>query len=63
MGKNSVIMITGGGSWGHRYIISEVKKQLSDERVVYVGSANGQDKEWFDKDRDFFRSYKRYHRL
>jgi len=57
MGKNSVIMITGGGSWGHRYIISEVKEQLSDERVVYVGSANGQDKEWFDKDRDFFRSY------
>ncbi|MBN2825098.1 MAG: glycosyltransferase [Campylobacterales bacterium] len=56
MSKNNVIVITGGGSWGHRYIIQEVKEHLSDCRVVYVGS-KGEDQEMFENDPDFFRTY------
>ncbi|KIM07863.1 MAG: hypothetical protein KU38_10350 [Sulfurovum sp. FS08-3] len=56
MSKNNVIIITGGGSWGHHYIVKEIKEHLSDHRVVYVGSKDS-DQEIFENDPDFFRTY------
>jgi UDP-N-acetylglucosamine--N-acetylmuramyl-(pentapeptide) pyrophosphoryl-undecaprenol N-acetylglucosamine transferase len=47
------IVITGGGTGGHLKVadafIEEFHKRSYN--VVYIGSSNGQDKQWFDKDR------------
>ena len=50
------IVMTGGGTGGHLAIIKAVKEHLKGEELVYIGSTQGQDQQWFGEDDDF--SYK-----
>ncbi len=56
--------MTGGGTGGHLAIIKAVKEQLTGEAneshnstLVYIGSTQGQDRQWFEKDNDFTSVY------
>ena len=51
------IVMTGGGTGGHLAIIKAVKEHLQNEKLIYVGSTKGQDKQWFEKDTDFQEKY------
>ncbi len=51
------IVMTGGGTGGHLTIIKAVKEHLKNEELVYIGSTKGQDKQWFEDDSDFYKTY------
>jgi len=51
------ILMTGGGTGGHLAIIKAVKEHLKEEELIYIGSTKGQDKQWFEKDKDFTHTY------
>ncbi|MEA2048829.1 MAG: UDP-N-acetylglucosamine--N-acetylmuramyl-(pentapeptide) pyrophosphoryl-undecaprenol N-acetylglucosamine transferase [Campylobacterota bacterium] len=51
------IVMTGGGTGGHLAIIKAVKVHLGDEELIYIGSTQGQDREWFEGDDDFDYTY------
>jgi len=54
------IVMTGGGTGGHLAIIRAVKEQLASSPNaprVYIGSRHGQDRQWFEGDRDFEATY------
>ncbi len=51
------IVMTGGGTGGHLAIIRAVKEELKGESLVYIGSSKGQDKAWFEHDKDFTHKY------
>ncbi len=51
------IVMTGGGTGGHLAIIKAVKEHLKKEKLIYIGSTKGQDKQWFKKDIDFEQTY------
>jgi len=54
-----MILITGGGTGGHLSIAKALKEAFVERgvRVVYVGSTSGQDRIWFEKDKDFEARY------
>jgi UDP-N-acetylglucosamine--N-acetylmuramyl-(pentapeptide) pyrophosphoryl-undecaprenol N-acetylglucosamine transferase len=47
------IVMTGGGTGGHLTIIKAVKEQLLEEELIYIGSTKGQDRAWFEDDKQF----------
>ncbi len=51
------IVMTGGGTGGHLAVIASVKEYLKDEELIYIGSINGQDRKWFEDDKDFSSKY------
>ncbi|MGW8170000.1 MAG: undecaprenyldiphospho-muramoylpentapeptide beta-N-acetylglucosaminyltransferase [Sulfurovaceae bacterium] len=51
------IIMTGGGTGGHLTIIKAVKERLVNKSLIYVGSTQGQDKSWFEKDAQFKQTY------
>ena len=51
------IVMTGGGTGGHLAIIKAVKEHLKGEELIYIGSTKGQDKQWFEEDSDFSKTY------
>jgi len=62
------IIMTGGGTGGHLAIIKAVKEALVREQgaesreqlhhgLVYIGSTQGQDRQWFGEDGDFAAKY------
>jgi UDP-N-acetylglucosamine--N-acetylmuramyl-(pentapeptide) pyrophosphoryl-undecaprenol N-acetylglucosamine transferase len=54
------IVMTGGGTGGHLAIIKAVKEQLTPDKkdaLVYIGSTQGQDRQWFGEDGDFEARY------
>jgi UDP-N-acetylglucosamine--N-acetylmuramyl-(pentapeptide) pyrophosphoryl-undecaprenol N-acetylglucosamine transferase len=51
------IVMTGGGTGGHLIIIKAVKEHLKGEELIYIGSTQGQDKQWFEHDDDFSHKY------
>ena len=51
------IVMTGGGTGGHLAIIKAVKEHLKGEELIYIGSTQGQDKQWFEADEDFTQKY------
>jgi len=51
------IVMTGGGTGGHLAIIKAVKEYLGGEELIYIGSTQGQDKQWFEHDDDFSSKY------
>ena len=51
------IAMTGGGTGGHLAIIKAVKEELTEEDIIYIGSTKGQDRAWFENDKDFKSSY------
>jgi UDP-N-acetylglucosamine--N-acetylmuramyl-(pentapeptide) pyrophosphoryl-undecaprenol N-acetylglucosamine transferase len=54
-----MILITGGGTGGHLAIAKAFKEELikKDIKPIYVGSTIGQDKQWFENDKDFSQKY------
>lgn len=50
-----MIAITGGGTGGHLMIAKAIKEELNARGVkpIFVGSTNGQDRTWFEKDEGF----------
>lgn len=51
------IVMTGGGTGGHLVIIQAVKEHLKSEELIYIGSTQGQDRQWFEADDDFSHKY------
>jgi len=51
------IVMTGGGTGGHLTIIKAVKEKLLDEELIYIGSTKGQDRAWFENDKQFKATY------
>ena len=51
------IVMTGGGTGGHLAIVKAVKEQLDSQELIYIGSTQGQDRQWFEKDKDFTEKY------
>ncbi|RRS30612.1 MAG: UDP-diphospho-muramoylpentapeptide beta-N-acetylglucosaminyltransferase [Epsilonproteobacteria bacterium (ex Lamellibrachia satsuma)] len=51
------IVMTGGGTGGHLAIIKAVKEYLKEEELIYIGSTQGQDRQWFEDDSDFKQTY------
>jgi UDP-N-acetylglucosamine--N-acetylmuramyl-(pentapeptide) pyrophosphoryl-undecaprenol N-acetylglucosamine transferase len=47
------IVMTGGGTGGHLAIIKAVKEELVGEELIYIGSTKGQDRAWFEEDKQF----------
>ncbi len=47
------IVMTGGGTGGHLTIIKAVKEELQEETLIYIGSTKGQDRAWFQQDKQF----------
>ena len=47
------IIMTGGGTGGHLTIIKAVKEELLNEQLIYIGSTKGQDRAWFENDKQF----------
>jgi len=54
-----VIVMTGGGTGGHLAIIKAVKEEIQEHNIqlIYIGSTKGQDKQWFEEDKDFAKTY------
>ncbi|WP_458701718.1 undecaprenyldiphospho-muramoylpentapeptide beta-N-acetylglucosaminyltransferase [Sulfurospirillum sp. 1307] len=54
-----MICITGGGTGGHLAIANALKNELNKRglKPIYIGSTNGQDKEWFENDSGFEKTY------
>ena len=51
------IVMTGGGTGGHLTIIKAVKEELLNEELIYIGSTKGQDRAWFEEDKQFKSSH------
>ncbi len=58
------IIMTGGGTGGHLAIIKAVKEAMvgrgvpsPTDALIYIGSTQGQDKQWFGDDEDFTYKY------
>lgn len=53
------IAITGGGTGGHLAIANALKEELNSRglKPIYIGSQNGQDKDWFENDKGFEATY------
>ena len=57
------IIMTGGGTGGHLAIIKAVKEAVGRGDpsptipLIYIGSTQGQDRQWFGEDEDFSASY------
>ncbi len=53
------IAITGGGTGGHLAIAKSLKEELNKRGIkpIFIGSINGQDKEWFFHDSGFEKTY------
>jgi len=51
------IVMTGGGTGGHLTIIKAVKEELTGSNLIYIGSTKGQDKSWFEDDKQFESKY------
>jgi len=49
--------MTGGGTGGHLAVIKAVKEHLKAEELIYIGSTKGQDRQWFEEDKDFSKRY------
>ncbi len=47
------VVITGGGTGGHLKVADAFIEEFYKRGipVIFIGSSNGQDKQWFDKDK------------
>ncbi|WP_321312275.1 UDP-N-acetylglucosamine--N-acetylmuramyl-(pentapeptide) pyrophosphoryl-undecaprenol N-acetylglucosamine transferase [Halarcobacter sp.] len=53
------VVITGGGTGGHLKVADALIEEYSKRGIkpIFIGSINGQDKDWFDKDKRLYKSY------
>ena len=51
---HGLVVITGGGTGGHLKVAKAFEKELIERGIhcVFIGSINGQDKEWFQEDHE-----------
>ena len=56
---NGSVVITGGGTGGHLKVADAFTDELNKRGipVIFIGSSNGQDKQWFKNDRRFKATY------
>lgn len=54
-----MIVITGGGTGGHLAIAKSISQEYNKRGVkpIYIGSTNGQDKQWFENDLGFSETF------
>jgi len=47
-----IVVITGGGTGGHLKVADSFIEELYNrgDEIVFIGSSNGQDKDWFEND-------------
>jgi len=59
MDKKTDILITGGGTGGHLKIAKVIKEELNKRglKPIYIGSTSGADREWFENDTGFEKTY------
>ena len=48
------VVVTGGGTGGHLKVAKEFTKEFANRgfHAIFIGSINGQDKSWFENDKD-----------
>jgi len=51
---HGAVVITGGGTGGHLKVAKAFERELLERGVhcIFIGSINGQDKQWFNEDHD-----------
>lgn len=51
---HGAVVITGGGTGGHLKVAKAFEKELTQRGInaIFIGSQNGQDKQWFENDND-----------
>lgn len=56
---NGSVVITGGGTGGHLKVADAFVDEFNKRGipVIFIGSSNGQDKQWFEKDKRFKATY------
>jgi len=56
---NGSVVITGGGTGGHLKVADAFIEEFNKRGipVIFIGSSNGQDKQWFDKDKRLKATY------
>ena len=54
-----MIALTGGGTGGHLTIVKSIKEELNKRGIkpIFIGSSNGQDRDWFENDEGFAARY------
>ncbi len=54
-----MIVITGGGTGGHLRVAKAIKNELNKRGIkpIFIGSTTGQDREWFELDTGFAKTY------
>lgn len=56
---NGSVVITGGGTGGHLKVADAFVDEFNKRGipVIFIGSSNGQDKQWFENDKRFRKTY------
>lgn len=59
MQNTKTVVITGGGTGGHLSVAKSFIQEFYDRgyRVIFIGSAKGQDKLWFENEPKLFKKY------
>ena len=56
---NGSVVITGGGTGGHLKVADAFIEEFHKRSIpiIFIGSSNGQDKQWFENDKRLKKAY------